>query len=82
MSENRIAVISVIIEDRAISPKVNLLLSEFGDYIIGRMGVPYKPKNVSVICVILDAPAEVINTLTGKMGMLSGVSAKTLMSKR
>ncbi len=82
MSENRLAVISIIVENREESPKINALLSEYGIYIAGRMGVPYKDKGVSVICVIIDAPQEVINTLTGKIGMLNGVTAKTLMSKK
>ena len=82
MSENRLAVISIIVEDRAESPKINSLLSEYGDFIIGRMGVPYKEKGVSVMCVATDAPAEILNTLTGKIGMLRGVTAKTLMSKK
>ncbi len=81
MSEKRLAVISIIVEDRTSAPKLNALLSEFGDFIIGRMGIPYKEKAVNVICVALDAPSETINALTGKIGMLSGVSAKTLMSK-
>lgn len=81
MSENRLAVISIIVEDRSESAKINSLLSEFGDYVIGRMGVPYKQKGVSVICVVIDAPNEVINKLTGRIGMLSGVTAKTLTSK-
>ncbi len=81
MSLNRLAVISLIIGDRAKSADVNNILSEFGEYIVGRMGVPYKARGVSVICVIIDAPAEVINTVTGKIGMIEGVSAKTLMSK-
>lgn len=81
MSEKRLAVISVIVEDRSSSTQINAVLSEFGDYIIGRLGVPYKEKGVSVICVAVDAPAEVINTITGKIGMLTGVTAKTLMSK-
>ncbi len=81
MSENRLAVISVIVADREASPSVNALLTEFGEYIIGRMGVPYKEKCVSVISVAMDAPAEVINKLTGKIGMLKGVTAKTLMHK-
>ncbi len=81
MSEKRLAVISIIVEDRASAPRLNGLLSDFGDFIIGRMGIPYKEKGVNVICVALDAPSETINALTGKIGMLSGVSAKTLMSK-
>ncbi len=81
MGENRVAVISVIVEDRTIASSINAILSEFGDYIVGRMGVPYKEKNFSVMCVIADAPAEVLNGLTGKIGSLKGVTAKTLMSK-
>jgi len=82
MSENRLAVISIIVEDRTESSKINALLSEFGNYIVGRMGIPYKEKSVSVLCVVIDAPAEILNTLTGKIGMLNGVTAKTLMSKK
>jgi putative iron-only hydrogenase system regulator len=82
MSEKRIAVVSIIIENRGVSNQVNDILSDFGDYVVGRMGIPYREKNVSVICVVVDAPAEIINTLTGKIGMLEGVSAKTIMSKK
>ena len=81
MSENRVAVISIIVEDRSSASDINKILSYYGDYIVGRMGVPYKAKNISVMCVIADAPSEVLNTLTGKIGMLKGVTAKTLMSK-
>ena len=81
MQESRLAFISIIFEDRETSPKINALLSEFGEYVIGRMGIPYKEKSVSVISVALDAPTEVINKLTGKLGMLEGVTAKTLMHK-
>lgn len=81
MQENRLAVISVIVENREVSPKINALLSEFGEYIIGRMGIPYKEKGVSIISIAVDASAEVINRLTGKIGMIDGVTAKTLMHK-
>lgn len=81
MQENRLAVISVIVENREVSPKINVLLSEFGEYVIGRMGIPYKEKGVSIISIAVDAPAEVINRLTGKIGMIDGVTAKTLMHK-
>lgn len=81
MLENRLAVVSIIVENRSASPQINALLSEFGDYVIGRLGVPYKPKGVSVISIVIDAPAEIINKLTGKIGMLEGVTAKTLMHK-
>lgn len=81
MSEKRLAVLSIIVEDRGASAEINSLLSQFGDYIVGRMGVPYREKNVSVMSVIVDAPTEIINTLTGKIGMIESVTAKTLMSK-
>jgi putative iron-only hydrogenase system regulator len=82
MSESRLAVLSIIIEDRQQSAKINEYLSRFGENIIGRMGVPYKQKNISVICVVIDAPQEEINSLTGKIGMLPGVTAKTITSKK
>lgn len=81
MSEKRLAVISLIIEKRVQSAKINAVLSEFGDYIVARMGIPYRERNVNVICIIIDAPNEVINNITGKIGMLEGVTAKTLTSK-
>ena len=81
MPEKRLAIISIIVEDRGVSSEINSLLSKFGDYVVGRMGIPYKEKGVSVICIVVDAPAETINTITGRLGMLSGVTAKTLMSK-
>ncbi len=83
MSENekRIAVLSIILENRDETARLNALLSEYGEYIVGRMGIPYHAKAVSVICVVLDAPPSAINALTGKLGQLSGVSAKTLFSK-
>lgn len=81
MSETRLAVVSIIVENRESSPKINALLSGFGEYVLGRMGIPYKGKGVSVISVALDAPTEVINKLTGKLGMIEGVVAKTLMHK-
>lgn len=82
MTENRLAVISIIVENREISPQINAILSEYGDWMIGRMGIPYKQRGVSVICVAVDAPIEIINGITGKIGMLSGVTAKTVVGKK
>lgn len=82
MSENRLAVISIIVENREVSGQINAVLSEYGEYAVGRMGIPYRQKGVSVICVAVDAPMEIINTVTGKIGMLEGVSAKTVVSKK
>ena len=79
--DNRIAVVSILVTDRSVSDKVNGLLSEFGEWILGRMGIPYKEKGVSVLSVVMDAPVEITNALTGKLGRLSGVSVKALFGK-
>ncbi len=81
MEEKRIAVLSVIVRNRESAEQLNAYLSAYGEYIVGRMGIPYREKNVSVLCVVLDAPASVVNALTGKIGQLDGVSAKTLFSQ-
>ena len=79
--DTRIAVIAIIVEDRSNSGELNRLLHEYGEYMVGRMGVPYRPKGVSVISVILDAPQEKISALSGKLGMLEGITSKTVYSK-
>ena len=79
--DTRIAVIAIIVEDRSKSEELNRLLYEYGEFIVGRMGVPYRPKGVSVISVILDAPQETISALSGKLGMLDGITSKTVYSK-
>ncbi len=81
MEETRVAVIGIMIEDTASVPKVNELLHTSAPYIIGRMGLPYPQKKLAVISIIMDAPQDEINKLSGKLGMLSGVSAKTIYSK-
>ena len=73
--------VSILIADRSVSEKVNGFLSEYGDWILGRMGIPYKEKGVSVLSVVMDAPVEITNALTGKLGRLSGVSVKALFGK-
>ena len=79
--ENRLSILSIIVEDRSKASIVNELLGEFGDSIVGRMGLPKTSKNVSVIVIVLEAPMESINKLTGKIGQIEGVSAKTLTTK-
>ncbi len=76
-TETRVAVIGIIVENRDSVAELNAVLSEYGDYIIGRMGVPYHKRNINIISVAIDAPQDMINTLGGKIGRLSGVSAKT-----
>ena len=76
--ETRIALIGIIVADRNESGKLNEILLAYGQYIVGRMGVPYKDKHVNVISIIGDAPQDVISALSGKLGMLPDVSTKTI----
>ncbi len=78
MEEKRLCVLSVLVEDRKEAEKINGYLSEYGEYIVGRMGIPYRERGVSVLCVVLDAPSAAVNALTGKIGRLEGVTAKSL----
>lgn len=79
--DTRVAVIGIIVEDPESVERLNALLHEYGNYIIGRMGVPYRERGISVISVAMDAPSNVISALSGKVGNLHGVSAKTAYSK-
>lgn len=81
ISANRISIVSILVFNRNSAERVNAILSAYGEYIIGRMGVPYKEKNVSVLSVALDAPVEITNALTGKLGKTDGVSVKALFGK-
>ena len=76
--ENRIALIGIIVQDTDSAEKINQLLHEYGEYIVGRMGLPYHCRGVNIISVILDAPNPVISALSGKLGMLPGVNTKTV----
>lgn len=80
--ETRIALIGIIVEDKDSIGALNQLLSENSDYILGRMGIPHTEKKVSVISIVIDAPADVISSLSGKIGMLSGISSKTVYTKK
>jgi putative iron-only hydrogenase system regulator len=79
--DKRIAQIGIIVEDGDSVEKLNNLLHEYGGDIIGRMGIPYREKNISIISIVLNAKQDVISTLAGKLGMLKGVSVKTIYSK-
>ena len=76
--ESRIAVISIIVENSDSVECLNRILHEFGIYIIGRMGIPYHEKQMSIISVVMDAPQEKVSALSGKLGMIPGVSTKCL----
>ena len=80
--ESRIALVGIIVESNDSVEDLNRILSTYGQYIIGRMGVPYREKNISVISVTMDAPSDIISALSGKLGMLPGVSTKTVYAKK
>lgn len=79
--ETRVAVISIIVENPESVDKLNEILHNHSSYIIGRMGIPYKAKNINLISIAVDAPQDIINTLTGNLGRLDGVTAKAAYSK-
>ena len=78
--ETRIALIGIIVESTENAMELNQLLHEYGQYVIGRMGIPYREKKVNVISVAVDAPQDIINALSGKIGRLKGITAKTVYS--
>ena len=80
-TDTRVAQIGIVVEDPDSVEKLNALLHRYGEYIIGRMGVPYHKRNISIISIVLDAPASVISALSGRIGMLDGVTASTVYSK-
>jgi putative iron-only hydrogenase system regulator len=81
MEDTRIAMIAIVVEDTSCTAALNEILHENGKYIIGRMGIPYREKSVSLISVALDAPMDVISAMTGKLGNLQGLTVKTAYSK-
>ena len=80
MADTRVALIGIIVSDTNSAGGINDLLHEYSDYIVSRMGVPYRQKNISIISIVLDAPNDIINALPGKLGQLEGVSTKTIYS--
>ncbi len=83
MEEKRIAVIGIIVEKREEDEvfELNRILHDYGEWIIGRMGIPYQEKGLHIISVVMDAPTDTINALSGKIGRLPGISTKTVYSK-
>lgn len=79
--ETRIALIGIIVENMEVVENVNQILHEYGKYIVGRMGIPYKEKKVNIISIVIDADNNVISSLSGKLGMINGISVKTVYSK-
>ena len=76
--QTRVAVIAIIVQNSQAAEQINALLHEAADFIVGRMGIPYREKGVSIISVTIDAPQDLINSLAGRIGRLTGVEAKTV----
>ena len=79
--ETRVAVMGIIVEDTDSVEALNALLHDYGAYIIGRMGIPYRERNINIVSVAIDAPQDVISALSGKIGKLTGISVKTAYGK-
>lgn len=77
----RVAVIGIMVENEGSVEALNRLLHQYGSYIVGRMGIPYHKRGINIISVVIDAPADVISALSGKLGMLDGVTSKAVYSK-
>ena len=82
MENSRIALLGIIVENLASADEINRLLHDAGQYIVGRMGIPYRSRGISIISIVMDGPQDVISALSGKLGMLPGVSVKTVYSKK
>ena len=78
--DSRVAVMSIIVEDMDVVEQVNAVLHEYGEFIIGRMGIPYRQRKISIISIALDAPQDTISALSGRIGKMEGVSVKTSFS--
>lgn len=78
---SRIALIGIIVSNYDSVNDLNMILSQYASYIVGRMGIPYREKSVSIISIAIDAPNDVISALSGKIGMLPGISTKTIYAK-
>lgn len=81
MKETRIALIGIIIEEEKGITPTNQLLHEYRDFIVGRMGIPYRERDINIISIVLDAPENAISTLSGKLGMIDGISVKSMFAK-
>lgn len=79
--ETRIAIIGIIVYNTDSAEKINRILHDYSDFVVGRMGIPYKEKKLSVMSIVLDADSDTIGAISGKLGMIPDVSVKTVYSK-
>ena len=78
--ETRVAVMGIIVEKGEVVEPLNTILHEYGEYIVGRMGIPYRKRDISIISIAIDAPQDTIAALSGKIGRIDGISVKTAYS--
>ncbi len=78
--QTRVAVMGIVVENTDSVERLNTLLHEYGSYIIGRMGIPYRARGINIVSIAIDAPQDVISALSGKIGNLDGISVKTAYS--
>lgn len=81
-TETRVALLGIIVENTEEIEKLNRVLHEYSEYIIGRMGIPYSRKKMNIISIVMDAPQDKISALSGKLGMLSGINSKVIYGKK
>lgn len=80
--DTRIALVGIMVENPDAAPAMNQILHEYADFIIGRMGIPYRKHKICIVSIVLDAPDSVISAVSGKLGMIPGLSVKTLYAKQ
>ena len=80
-AETRIAVLSIIVENTDTTAELNYIIHEYAEYMVGRMGIPYRARGINIISLVVDAPQNVISTLSGRIGRLSGVTSKVAYAK-
>ena len=80
--DNRVAMIAIVVEDTEKVEELNKLLHEYGQYIFGRMGLPHRERGISLISIAVDAPADIISALAGKIGSIEGITAKTVYARQ
>ena len=81
MEQTRVAIVAIVVEHSTSTDQLNQILHQYRQYIIGRMGIPYDKRGISLISVAVDAPTAIISAMSGKIGMLDGISAKAVYSK-
>ncbi len=82
VQDARVALVGIMVEDWDAVSQINRVLHEYSEFIIGRMGLPYREKGINVISIVMDAPQSAVSALSGKLGMIAGVSSKCLYSKK